>query len=126
MIAEFAISIAGVAITILAAWWLMRGLPKPPLTPARAMQIAEDALTGFVAESAIVDGASGAALVRSGDGFAVLKPMGDDWSVRKVEARAVRTEGDVITVDTGEPMFGTVRLRSGARAEVRGAELAGA
>lgn len=126
MIAEFAISIAGVGITILAAWWLMRGLPKPPLAPARAMQIAEDALTGFVAESAVVDTVSGAALVRGSDGYAVLKPMGDDWAVRKVDAGAVHIEGDVITVDTGEPMFGTVWLRSDDHTDIRGAQLAGA
>jgi hypothetical protein len=110
MLVEIAVSLAGVAVTVFAAWALMRGVPRRRIDSGEAERIAEAALAGFVAEAAVVDGAARTALVRGSTGIAVLKPVGDDWAVRLAPRSALRIAAGQVTVATGEPMFGEVRL----------------
>jgi hypothetical protein len=110
MLTEIAVSLAGVSVTVLAAWALMRGLPRPRIDAVEAKRIAEAALAGFVAETTVVDAGERTALVLGTAGIAVLKPVGDDWAVRLVPRSALRIDAGQVAVATGEPMFGEVRL----------------
>ena len=102
-----------VAIFVLAgiAWAL--GLGRASIADdAQAMRDAEDALFGFEAERAVVGSDGRAALVYGTDGkVAVLKMHGAQPAVRLVNAAAVRETADGLVIDSGERLFGRVRVK---------------
>lgn len=102
-----------IAILVLAgiAWALRLG-GDGIADEAQAMAEAEAALSGFVAERAVVARDGRAALVRGADGsIAVLKLHGARVAARLLppSARAERTEAG-LRVATGDARFGAVTL----------------
>ncbi len=117
MLGQTLISIGGIALVVLLARWLGVRRPAAGLDPKAAADLAEFTLAGFVAEDVAV-GADGGALV-SGQGgrFALIKPHGSHWAVRGLTAPVqVTVESADLIVESGDPMFGAVRLRIGAEA----------
>ena len=109
-------SIAGVVALVLIAWWL--GLGGGAIGgEAEACQAAEDNQYGFAAEAAIVSADGKAALVRGRDGSVLLlKVHGAHFAARRLAPplRVTAVE-DGVVVETGERMFGDVRLRLAAK-----------
>lgn len=79
---------------------------------AEACRIAEESLTGFSAEAAVVSSDGAAALVRGDDGSLILlKVHGANIASRRLSPPVTAISiGDGVTVATGERMFGDVRL----------------
>ncbi|MBA4756782.1 hypothetical protein [Sphingosinicella sp.] len=117
MLGQTLISIGGIALVVLLARWLGAQRLAAGLDAKAAADLAEFTLAGFVAEDVAV-GADGGALV-SGQGgrFALIKPHGSHWAVRGLAAPVqVTVESADLIVESGDPMFGAVRLRIGAEA----------
>lgn len=117
MLGQTLISIGGIALVVLLARWLGAQRPAAGLDAKAAADLAEFTLAGFVSEDVAV-GADGGALV-SGQGgrFALIKPHGSHWAVRGLAAPVqVTVESADLIVESGDPMFGAVRLRIGAEA----------
>ena len=105
-------SITGVLVLVLIARWL--GLGGGAIGgEAEACQAAEDNQFGFVAETAIVSADGRAALVRGRDGTVLLlKVHGANLAARRLAPPLPLTSvPDGVVVETGERMFGDVRLR---------------
>lgn len=115
MLNDVLISIGGITLTVLLAWWLNRRDEAPRLDTEAAKALAGDALSGFVAEAAYVDADGLGALVRGrGGSTALLKRQGAHWTARLVPPGThASCEGDDLVVALPEPMFGSVRLRLG-------------
>ncbi|AQR74867.1 hypothetical protein [Sphingomonas sp. LM7] len=101
------------AAVLVLAWvsWLLK-LGESRIADANtAKQMAEDALSGFVARAALVGSNGAAALVLGNDGIAVVKRHGAKVSVRRL-ARPLwkRASPEGVTIETGERMFGAVML----------------
>lgn len=104
-------SIAGVlGLALVARMLKLGGASIGSNTEAR--HIAEESLTGFSAEAAVVSSDGAAALVRGDDGSLVLlKVHGANIASRPLTPPVTAiTIDDGVTVATGERMFGDVRL----------------
>ncbi len=118
MFAQTLISIGGIALVVVLAWWLGVRRPVAALDAKAAADLAEFTLSGFVAGDVTLGADGGGALVAGRAGrFALIKPHGSHWTVRGIAspARATVESADLI-VESGDPMFGPVRLRIGAEA----------
>lgn len=118
MLAQTLISVGGIALVVLLARWLGVRRPAAGLDAKAAADLAEFTLAGFVANDVALGADGGGAMV-SGQGgrFALIKPHGSHWAVRGLAApAAVTVENADLIVDSGDPMFGPVRLRIGAEA----------
>ena len=83
MLIDTLISVGGIALVVVLTWWLNRGRVRPVLDADAAIRIADAAIAGFAADTAVVDGDS--ARVSGRDGSVVLiRPHGDHWTVRQV------------------------------------------
>ena len=105
-------SLAAVLVLAGIAWAL--GLGRASIADeAEAMRAAEDALSGFEAERAVVGSDGRAALVYGAEGkIAVLKMHGAQPAVRLVSAAAVHETAEGLAVDSGERLFGSVIVRA--------------
>lgn len=118
MLAQTLISIGGIALVVVLARWLGVRRPAASLDAKAAADLAEFTLAGFVADDVALGADGGGALV-SGQGgrFALIKPHGSHWAVRGLAPPvAVTVESADLIVESGDPMFGPVRLRIGAEA----------
>lgn len=118
MLGQTLISIGGIALVVLLARWLGVRRPAASLDAKAAADLAEFTLAGFVADDVALSADGGGALV-SGQGgrFALIKPHGSHWAVRGLAAPLpVTVESADLIVESGDPMFGAVRLRIGAEA----------
>lgn len=118
MLAQTLISVGGIALVVLLARWLGVRRPAAGLDAKAAADLAEFTLAGFVANDVALGADGGGAMV-SGQGgrFALIKPHGSHWAVRGLAVpAAVTVENADLIVDSGDPMFGPVRLRVGAEA----------
>lgn len=102
-----------VAILFLAgvAWAL--GLGRAEIADeARAMQAAEDALSGFDAISAVVSADKRTAMVRGKDGsVAALKLHGAQIAARRIDGSRVEESSEGWALDSGERRFGRVLVK---------------
>ena len=105
-------SLAGVLALALTAWLL--GLGGGAIgSPEEAMAIAEEGLSGFEAEQAVVSSDGRSAVVFGGDGrVALIKQHGTQPAARMLgrPLRIEEVEGGV-RIDSGERRFGAVRLK---------------
>ncbi|MBB4632131.1 hypothetical protein [Sphingosinicella soli] len=118
MLAQALISVGGIALVVLLARWLGVRRPATVLDTAAAANFAEFTLAGFEAGEVALGADGGGALVSGRDGrFALIKLHGSRWTVRELTmpVRATVESADLI-VDSGDPMFGAVRLQIGAQA----------
>ena len=118
MLGQTLISVGGIALVVLLARWLGVHRPAASLDAKTAAELAEFTLAGFVAGDVALCADGGGALV-SGQGghLALIKPHGSHWAVRGLTAPvAVTVESADLIVDSGDPMFGPVRLKIGAEA----------
>lgn len=113
-----------VAILVLAMVARMLKLGESRLSdPARAAELAEEVLAGFNAGRAIVGTDGAAALVAGDAGIAVLKRHGAKVAVRRlIPPLNLRVSIEGVTVETGERLFGAVRLFGVTEPEVRALE----
>jgi hypothetical protein len=105
-------SLAGVLALAGIAWAL--GLGGGRIAgETEARRLAEEGLAGFAAERALVSSDGRAAIVRGEDGsLALLKVHGVHVAARRLAPPVEpREEEEAIVIDTGERMFGDVRLR---------------
>ena len=104
-------SIAAILALAGIAWAL--GLGRASIADeAQAMRAAEDALSGFEAIHAVVGSDGRAALIYGAEGkVAVLKLHGAQPAVRLVPASSVRDTGAALLVESGERLFGQVRVK---------------
>jgi len=122
MLAQTLISVGGIALVVVLARWLGVRRPAASLDAKAAADLAEFTLAGFVADDVALGGDSGGALVSGriagqGGRFALIKPHGSHWAVRGLAAPVAATvENADLIVESGDPMFGPVRLRIGAEA----------
>lgn len=96
------------------AWWL--GLGKPDaITPDQAREVAEARLLGFRAGEVHVSTDGRAAIVLGADrDAAIVKTAGVQVAVRRLAWPVDwRQDGETIIVESGEAMFGNVRLALG-------------
>ncbi len=77
-----------------------------------AMRLAEDNLSGFTAEAAIVSQDGKAAIVRgTGNTVALVKRHGAQFAMREVKLPLIlKQDGKATIVDSGEKRFGRVTL----------------
>lgn len=104
-----------VAILILAALAWALGLGREAMLgdEGEAKAAAEDMLSGFESDSAILGLDGRAAIVRGRDGsVAVLKRHGNKLAVRRVPGETVLASAEGWTIDTGERRFGRVVVRT--------------
>lgn len=102
-----------VAILLLAAlaWWLQLGREGTLKDPEEAAAAAEAALAGFVARDVVLGADGAGALAVGEDGrLAAVKRHGARPAVREVRWAAVRPTPQGAVVETGERLFGPVRL----------------
>ena len=103
-------SVAAVLILGWVAWLLKLGESRIADADT-AKRMAEEALSGFVARTALVGTNGASALVLGNDGIALLKRHGAKVAVRRLGRplwRRPSPEG--VTIETGERMFGPVLL----------------
>lgn len=101
-----------VAVLALAGMTWMLGLGKmPPMDTTTAIAVAEERMTGFHAREALVSQDGLAALV-TGDGeVAMIKRHGADFAFRRQSLPLqLANQGHVTEIETGEMMFGRLRL----------------
>ncbi|WBX82447.1 hypothetical protein [Sphingosinicella microcystinivorans] len=118
MLVQTLVSVGGIALVVVLARWLGVRRPAAGLDTGTAATLAAGAIAGFEAGEVALDPGGGGALVSGRDGrFALIKPHGAQWTVRGLAppVRATVENADLI-VDSGDPMFGAVRLRIGAAA----------
>jgi hypothetical protein len=104
-------SVVGVVLLVLLARWL--GFANDPqLADAGAAQAeAAAALPGFQPQSAVLSADRRAALVRgAGRAVALVRPLGDKWVVRRLEATALNRDGNRLTITLAEPQFPATTL----------------
>ena len=104
-------SIAAILFLAGMAWVL--GLGRAEIADeAQAMQAAEDALSGFEAERAVVSADRRSAMVHGKDGsVAALKLHGAAIAARRIDAAQVSETDGGWVLDSGERRFGRITVR---------------
>lgn len=117
-------SVAGVALLVLAAR-LMGFARRPQLATADlAARLVAEALPGFRAAETALSRDGAGALVAGQDGqIALVRPLGDRFVVRPLQAPIVACAGAVLRVRPDEPMFPETSLDLGEAAAARWAAL---
>ena len=113
-------SVTGVALLVLAARLL--GFARRPVlaSDALAAQLAAQALPDFVAAETARSRDGTAALVAARDGrVALVRPLGDRFVVRALQAPIVARAGAVLRVRPDETMFPETALDLGEAAAMR-------
>lgn len=110
-------SVVGVALLVLAAR-LMGFARRPGLASADlAARLAVEALPGFRAAETALSRDGAGALVAGQDGrVALVRPLGDRFVVRPLQAAVVTRAGAVLRVRPDEAMFPETRLDLGEAA----------
>jgi hypothetical protein len=92
---------------------------------AHAAQLAEAALTGFVADDITLDRARIGALVRNRDGRVLLiRRHGARFVASELTSHAgIRLDRHTLTLETGDRQFGTLTLDLGGDAQIWAASL---
>ena len=104
-------SLAAILALAGAAWMLRLGGGSIADT-TEAMRAAEDQLSGFDADRALVGSDGQAALVHGRDGsVALLKLHGTRIAVRRLDTPAIRQTSEGMVVASGERRFGEVLIR---------------
>jgi hypothetical protein len=110
-------SIIGILATVGLAFML--GFRKTPRleSGAEALRLVEDALPGFGAREAALDADGRGALVAGAGGkVALVRPIGDRWTVRVANGALAEAESERLRVEIAEPMFPPAELRLGKSA----------
>jgi len=124
-----AVQIAGSLIMIAALYWLARWLRLGGdvriADAAHAAALAEATFPGFAAQDITVDRARIGALARNRAGVVVLvRRHGARFVARELtDHRGIRLDRHTLTLETGDPRFGTLTLDLGADAQTWAASL---
>ncbi|MGP1351784.1 MAG: hypothetical protein ACTS1Z_00535 [Parasphingopyxis sp.] len=120
-------SLAAVFALAAIAWLLGMGRTPRIADTAQAERLARDAHSGFVPEGAAVSRDGKAALVAGRDGdFVLLREHGANIAARVFRrAPDARRDDGVLTVATGEKLFGDLRLDLGEADAARWSERLG-
>ena len=114
---------ASLAAILLLAWlsrWLGLGRDVRLQGEAEARQLAQAALSGFVAAELVIDRAGIGALLRDQQGrVMLLRRHGAHFAARLLDSHAfARLDHNFLTVGTGEVRFGQITLDLGDQAAV--------
>ena len=114
---------ASLAAILLLAWlsrWLGLGRDVRLQDEAEARQLAQAALSGFVAAELVIDRAGIGALLRDQQGrVMLLRRHGAHFAARLLDSHAfARLDHNFLTVGTGEVRFGQITLDLGDQAAV--------
>ena len=114
---------ASLAAILLLAWlsrWLGLGRDVRLQDEAEARQLAQAALSGFVAAELVIDRAGIGALLRDQQGrVMLLRRHGAHFAARLLDSHAfARLDHNFLTVGTGEVLFGQITLDLGDQAAV--------
>ena len=114
---------ASLAAILLLAWlsrWLGLGRDVRLQDEAEARQLAQAALSGFVAAELAIDRAGIGALLRDQQGrVMLLRRHGAHFAARLLDSHAfARLDHNFLTVGTGEVRFGQITLDLGDQAAV--------
>lgn len=108
---QLAASLAAILVLAALAWALRLGREDRIRSPEEAAAAAEAALAGFEARNAVLGADGAGALAIGADGrLAAVKRHGARAAVREVTWAAVRPTPQGAVVETGERLFGPVRL----------------
>ena len=114
---------ASLAAILFLAWlsrWLGLGRDVRLQDEAEARQLAQAALSGFVAAELVIDRAGIGALLRDQQGrVMLLRRHGAHFAARLLDSHAfARLDHNFLTVGTGEVRFGQITLDLGDQAAV--------
>lgn len=118
-----ALQFGGSLAAVLALAWLagklrLGGDPRL-LDPDEARRLGDEAVCGFDAEDVALDRAGMSALLRDRENRVMLiRRHGARWVARLLDGHAaVRIDGDIVEIVTGERSFGTITLDLGDQAQ---------
>lgn len=118
------IQLAGSIVAILYVAWLVKqmGLGGDPRIRSddQARALANEAVSGFVAEEIALDRAGIGALLRDSRGrVLLLRQHGAHFAARILDAKSkARLDQNFLTVETGEKAFGSITLDLGKNAGI--------